>query len=94
MHNRLIAKKLCNFLIQDAEANFSFAGKLADVTGIDFQEKTTGFVLDQFKKAYGGLWVGGTAFLTENDLTFKPNSLNKMFHSGDNSLSVPLADII
>ncbi len=91
MQHRLIARKLCNFLIQDAEANLSLAGKIADVTGIDFQAE---FVLNQFKKAYGGLWVGGTALLTENDLTFKPNMLNTMFHSGDTSLSVPLVDIL
>ena len=94
MQNRIISKKLCNFLIQGAEANLSFARKLTDATGIDFQEKTTEFILDQFKNAYGGLWVGGTAFLTENELTFKPNMMNKIFHTGENSLSIPLAEII
>ncbi|MEZ5537053.1 MAG: hypothetical protein R3F02_15700 [Thiolinea sp.] len=41
---------------------------------------------------YGGLWVGGSAYLTKNEFRFVPNLINKMFHKGD-CTSIPLTEI-
>ncbi|QPB83518.1 hypothetical protein CWC22_011170 [Pseudoalteromonas rubra] len=59
MSNLKIAKKLCNFLIEDAKEDLSLVGNLADLSGFDFHEQVVELVLSQFKEAYGGLWVGG-----------------------------------
>ncbi|MAT34831.1 MAG: hypothetical protein CMK06_06770 [Ponticaulis sp.] len=33
------------------------------------------------EKAMGGLWVGGTAYLTDHSVEFHANGLNKLFHA-------------
>jgi len=33
-------------------------------------------------KAMGGLWVGGTAYLTGRTVEFHPNTLNRLAHAG------------
>ncbi|ALU42176.1 hypothetical protein [Pseudoalteromonas rubra] len=93
MSNLKIAKKLCNFLIEDAKEDLSLVGNLADLSGFDFHGLVVESVLNQFKEAYGGLWVGGAAILTQDHINFTPNTLNEIFHKGDNALSIPLAHI-
>lgn len=41
----------------------------------------------------GGLWVGGRATLTSDDIRFEPNAMNRHMHSGIPSVSIPLASI-
>lgn len=40
------------------------------------------------KKLMGGLWVGGTVYLTEDAVEFHPNGLNRVVHKDPDSLSV------
>ena len=40
-----------------------------------------------------GLWLGGNVYLTPTKLIFELNTLNKLFHSGDYSVEISLADI-
>lgn len=43
---------------------------------------------------YGGLWVGGRATLTREQLAFHPNSVNRAIHSeGSLDIEIPLSDI-
>jgi len=86
-----VAKKLCNVLIEDAQEDFSLATNVADVLGIDFNEDIISSVLDTYKEAYGGLWVGGTVLLTNTEIMFTPNAMNNAFHKGDNSVTIPLS---
>jgi hypothetical protein len=52
-------------------------------------------VLSAFRKAYGGLWVGGTAMLTREALSFKPNAMNRAVHENGAALhfELPLAQV-
>ncbi|WP_299975679.1 hypothetical protein [uncultured Pseudoteredinibacter sp.] len=88
MPESYLAKKACNFLIENAKEDLSIAGEIADIAGVDFDEKIVEAVLAKYKNKYGGLWVGGTVYLTEEGLRFSPNGLNELFHKGDNSLSI------
>ena len=83
-----IEKKMVNALVSDAEIGFiaKFAMEMTNT-------KITETVLKQFKKAMGGLWVGGNAILYEAKLHFQPNAMNRMVHAGDYSLEIPLSEI-
>ena len=38
------------------------------------------WAVDRSKRKQGGLWVGGTVFVSELGVSFTPNSLNQTFH--------------
>ncbi|HEX2619558.1 MAG TPA: hypothetical protein VHL11_05405 [Phototrophicaceae bacterium] len=40
-----------------------------------------------------GLWLGGNVYLTSTTLKFELNNLNKLFHSGNVQVEIPLTDI-
>ncbi len=46
-----------------------------------------------FKAYHRGLWVGGTATLTDTHFVFAPNALNRKLHEGDTGFAVPLQAI-
>ncbi len=79
--NDLIAKKVVNALIPDAEPK---AFPLSPVR----------LVLGAFKAFQKGLWVGGTLCLTPSSIEFRPNVLNRSLHKGDTSRVVLLNDVV
>lgn len=93
MSEAVIEKKRCNFLIPDAKADLALYSAGAKAAGLEPQEKMLTAVLEGFRSIYGGLWVGGTAFLSAQHLAFTPNAMNQLMHKADYSLSIPLADI-
>lgn len=87
-----IEKKTCNALIVNAKPNFNaylFSLVIGGVGGV----VAIGAVLGCFKKMLGGLWVGGTTYLTKEKIVFTPNKLNKMFQSNIDYIGIPLSDI-
>ena len=94
MPETAIAEKMCNVLIPAAEADLRIYSAAARALGIDADTTAIEAVLMGFRKFYGGLWVGGTVRLMPSDLTFSPNAINRAVHTGDYSLSIPLADIL
>ena len=77
----VIAKKLVNALMKDAE--------IGDRTQ-RFMGAGGRLGTNAMKKLMGGLWVGGTAYLTEDAVEFHPNGLNRALHQDPDSLSVVL----
>jgi len=77
---RIIGERPSNALIKDAKAG----------PGLTLSETV---VVSVAGKLIGGLWVGGTTYLTENAVTFQPNELNISLHEGDCSVSVALRDV-
>ncbi len=75
----VIARKLANALMKDAEIG-------------DRTQRLLGpggrFGTRAAKKLMGGLWVGGTAYLTEDAVEFHPNGMNRALHKDPESLSV------
>ena len=49
--------------------------------------------LSLFKKLSGGLWVGGTTYLIENAISFRPNLINRLVTKSDCSLNIPLSEV-
>lgn len=79
--DNVIARKLANALMKDAEIGeraqtlMGPGGRLG---------------ASAMKKLMGGLWVGGTAYLTEDAVEFHPNGFNRAVHQDPESLSVVL----
>ena len=81
-----IDKRLVNALYTDARLGGA-AGKLLGSGG----RAGVGMV----EKAMGGLWVGGTAYLTESTVEFHANALNRAVHATGSveSVVLPLSEI-
>lgn len=75
----VIARKMANALMKDAE----ITDRAQSLLGPGGRLGT-----NAVKKLMGGLWVGGTAYLTEDAVEFHPNGLNRMVHKDPDSLSV------
>ena len=79
--DNVIARKLANALMKDAE----IGDRTQMVLGPGGRLGTSAV-----KKLMGGLWVGGTAYLTSDAVEFHPNGLNRAMHKDPESLSVVL----
>ncbi len=79
--DNVIAKKLVNALMKDAEVG----ERTQTLLGPGGRLGT-----NAVKKLMGGLWVGGTAYLTEDAVEFHPNILNRALHADPDSMSVVL----
>lgn len=76
----LIQKKVCNAFFTDdqlSKMGYTYGG-----VGL--------LLLQAFMK---GLWIGGNFSLTSTKVVFEPNALNKLFHSGNHRVEIPLMDI-
>jgi hypothetical protein len=49
--------------------------------------------IDRFKRAHGGLWVGGTVFVSSSGVSFAPNRLNRLLHKDPEPVNVRAEDI-
>lgn len=79
--DNVIAKKMANALMKDAE----IGDRTNMVLGAGGRLGT-----NAVKKLMGGLWVGGTVYLTQDAIEFHPNGLNRAVHKDPDSLSVVL----
>lgn len=79
-YGTVIAKKLANALFADAEANDSVPSVVSGE-------------LHRFKQRQGGLWVGGTATLTDTHVLFSANALNDAAHKQSHGWAIPLSAI-
>ncbi|MEM6652151.1 MAG: hypothetical protein AAF582_06085 [Pseudomonadota bacterium] len=79
--NNVIARKMANALMKEAEIN----DRTQVLLGPGGRLGT-----NAVKKLMGGLWVGGTVYLTEDAVEFHPNGLNRAVHKDPESLSVVL----
>lgn len=83
--------KVANALIEDAE--FGPGKGLQQTMDAAGATESVSFVLDRFKSHYGGLWVGGRLTLTDTDLTFAPNGINRAVHKDLAVVTIPLTTI-
>jgi hypothetical protein len=91
---RILEKRVSNALIKDAVPDFEILFIVADMVGLEEIKNPLKLTMAVTKKMMGGLWVGGTTYLTEDALVFRPNWANRFFHEGDCSVSIPLTDIV
>jgi hypothetical protein len=87
----VIGTKLVNALVEDAE--FAPGGGVRAAMDAADAADSVGFVVRRFKSAYGGLWVGARLTLTDTELTFEPNRVNRAVHKDLAVVTVPLAAV-
>ena len=88
-----IARKLCNLLVPDAQANLASYMPALGTIGAMIVETPTKQAIESFREHFGGLWVGGAVTLSRTHLAFEPNGMNRALHHGDSSLRVPLSEV-
>jgi hypothetical protein len=86
---RIVASKWANALITSVKIS-PRVKDLADA--IPYARDPTP-VVEAFLKRQGSVWVGGTATLTNEQLRFKPNAVNKFIQEGEMELKIPLQAI-
>jgi hypothetical protein len=86
MSDEILAQRVANALIEDAQVKTSSLG-VGDVGVIED-------VVARYRANVGGLWVGGRATLTATALTFAPNAMNRAVQTGSLDLAVPLSAIL
>lgn len=64
--------------------------KLHDVRG----RGPTALVTSLFASATEGAWVGGTITVTDDEITFAANAMNRAVHKGTLDITVPLERIV
>ena len=88
MTDGLIAKKITNVLVTDAELK-PWLARLMNYQTLRLVEP----LLGRMRRTYSGLWVGGDLFLYRDHLSFKPNAANRAIHSSDTAQYVPLSAV-
>ncbi|MGO4186825.1 hypothetical protein [Pseudarthrobacter sp. TAF60_1] len=98
MESRVVATKVANALIEDAEPNTDLIiTELTDLIMPELKEIAAPLfnaTMAEFAAYYGGLWVGGKIILTTHELKFQPNFVNKMAHKGLAGLQVSLSQVV
>ena len=79
--DNVIARKMANALMKDAE----MGDRASALLGAGGRLGT-----NAVKNLMGGLWVGGTTYLTTDAVEFHPNGLNRALHKDPDSMSVVL----
>jgi hypothetical protein len=75
----VVATKVANAFFEDAASPLEKGG--------------VGRSIRRYRKKHGGLWVGGRVTLTQAELGFSPNGVNRLVHYGDPSFTIPLSAI-
>ena len=89
--SRTIMSKVANALVEDAVFQLSKFDSVLKAAGA--APGSVGGVLAAFKNYYGGLWVGGRVTLTDSNVVFAPNAVNRAVHTGPLDISIPLTEI-
>lgn len=90
MVEKVLKWKLVNFLVADAEVDYSTVSDLYTVAESGDVDELAD-VLEAFKEAYGGLWVGGGLVVTQHVVRLSANALNRAVQDGTLDIELPLA---
>jgi hypothetical protein len=90
MVEKIVKSKLVNFLVADAQVNYDNVSDLYDVAGSGVVDAVAD-VLEAFKEAYGGLWVGGKMVLTQTAVRLSANAMNRVVQEGILDIELPLS---
>ena len=89
MVEEILKSKLANFLVTDASVNYDTVSDLyAEAENGDVDAVAD--VLEAFRHAYGGLWVGGKVEVTHAVVRLSANALNRVVQEGTLDIELPL----
>jgi len=66
---------------------------IPEATPVDVLPVAALSAIYRFKRTQGGLWVGGTVFVSSSGVSFVPNRLNRLFHNDPEPVNVRAKDI-
>lgn len=89
MPERILKSKLVNFLVADAELNHSNVDDIYCEAGAGDVDALSE-VLEAFKEAYGGMWVGGKLVLSQTRVRLNANAMNRLVQDGTLDIELPL----
>ncbi|MFT4226225.1 hypothetical protein [Micropruina sp.] len=89
---QILLKKAANLLVEDARTDLHPTVDAA-LAVVEAPMSSTERVLDGFRAKYGGLWVGGTLTVTDQQVEFHANALNRAVQSGTLDIALPLRSI-
>ncbi|KAF2391745.1 hypothetical protein [Pseudomonas frederiksbergensis] len=92
MAEEIVKSKWVNFLVADAEVNYGLADDVYSVAGSG-NVGALSRVMEAFKQANGGLWVGGKMALTRTAVRLSASALNRLVQEGTLDIDLPLAMI-
>ena len=90
MVEEILKSKLVNFLVPDARVDYDTVSDLYDEAGVGDVDALAD-VLEVFRHAYGGLWVGGKVEVTHSVVRLSANALNRVIQDGTMDIELPLA---
>ncbi|WP_338526996.1 hypothetical protein NUH87_29285 [Pseudomonas batumici] len=90
MVEKIVKSKLVNFLVADAQVDYETVGDLYSVAECGDVDAVAD-VLEAFKEAYGGLWVGGKMVLSQTAVRLSANAMNRIVQEGTLDIELPLA---
>jgi hypothetical protein len=90
MAEKILKSKLVNFLVADVEVNYANVSDVYAVAESGDVDVLAG-VLEAFKEAYGGLWVGGKLEVTPTVVRLNANAMNRLVQDGTLDIELPLA---
>ncbi len=77
-------RRMCSALLPDAKTN-NILNNIENFRTLGLWNME----IESARKAFGGLWVGGSLYISKQSLIFKPNAVNAALHEGDVSLNIP-----
>ncbi len=89
---QILLRKMANLLVEDARIDLHPTVD-AGLAAVEAPTSSTELVLDGFRAKYGGLWVGGTLTVTDQQVAFHANALNRAVQSGTLDVALPLRSI-
>lgn len=89
MVEEILKSKLANFLVTDASVNYDTVSDLYAEAG-NGDVDAVADVLEAFRHAYGGLWVGGKVEVTHAVVRLSANALNRVVQEGTLDIELPL----
>ncbi|MFJ7793823.1 hypothetical protein [Pseudomonas sp. NPDC096950] len=92
MAEEIVKSKWVNFLVADAEVNYGLADDVYSIAGSG-NVGALSRVMEAFKQANGGLWVGGKMALTRTSVRLSASALNRLVQEGTLDIDLPLAMI-
>lgn len=92
MAEEIVKSKWVNFLVADAEVNYGLADDVFSIAGSG-NVGALSRVMEAFKQANGGSWVGGKMALTRTSVRLSASALNRLVQEGTLDIDLPLAMI-
>ena len=92
MVEKVVKKKLVNFLVQDVALNHNATRGLLAGAGSG-SAASVSLAVEISKRFHGGTWIGGSMVLTDSVVRLSANAMNRFIQEGTMDIELPLSII-